>query len=156
MRAFDPSRLLDRVVRIVEEQVVPTLADPDQRSTLLILAGLLDNLSTRVEEQPDLVRSRVLLLHSMLESRPTQLLAGEPPLDTDSEAALRSELTTSFRRLNNLPLPQPEVEQWLSYCRDLLLRHNDLEVQRMRPTRYGSSLETKVAPRAEIGDDGLA
>lgn len=141
MRAAEPGALLELVVRELEDTVLPAVDDRSARSMLWIIIGLLDNLATRVVEDPALAAGRATPIREVLDDLPAALervhASAEGHADDD-----RLRLVEALRRLRALePQTWGEAEEdWLARCRDAAAARTAAELERMRSTRYGRSL----------------
>lgn len=137
----EPEELLALLVAVLEDQVLPSVGGESSRSALLLVTGMLDNLSVRVEEHPQRRDASVQIAVRLLETAPP-VVGKLPPTEADADAGSgRSAdrlLSTVFQAIRASPslLTDPEVLRWLGTCREGLRRRTAVEMSLMRPTRY--------------------
>jgi hypothetical protein len=133
----EPEELLALLVAVLEDQVLPSVGGESSRSALLLVTGMLDNLSVRVEEHPQRRDASVQMAMRMLETAPP-VVGKLPPADAGSEKSPDRILSAVFQAIRASPslLTDPEVLRWLATCREGLTRRTAVEMSLMRPTRY--------------------
>lgn len=140
LRGNEPDRLIGVLVRVLETQVLPSVADREARSTLLLTVGLLDNLGPRVAERAESATCPVTADQRMLSALPDELAA---PLGIGTRVATDPSalLSSVFRRLRGHAdlLELPVSQTWLALCRRELSEMSATEIALMRPTRYLTS-----------------
>jgi hypothetical protein len=141
VRSGTPGDLLQVIARALEVQVAPTTADPRAHATLLLAAGLLDNLAQRVEEASALRAPRDEATARLTATMPVALIKALPAVrDSGGRNTLDRErrLTTGLAAVRDSKELQNSVsvQAWLGLCRDELVRRNAAELERIRPTRY--------------------
>jgi hypothetical protein len=111
------------------------------RVALQLVAGLLDNASTRIEESSALqARDREFLL-TLERTMPSALSrfahTGPQPESSQTDRRLSSVLRSL--RANPTELAEAAVSDWLETCRRTLKDRSEIQVRLMRPTRYLTS-----------------
>jgi hypothetical protein len=138
MRAGDPATVLGKVVAILEGPVLADVGTEHARASLLLACGLLDNLSTRVEESSSLRAEDTALLADLAAHLPEALRTGRGDEDGADPAGTVDRGLRLLRRQREL-LEHREVQTWMTRCHRALSSRAGLQIQLMRPTRYYSS-----------------
>jgi hypothetical protein len=129
------------LVEILEVQVLPAVDGRQARVALQLVAGLLDNMATRIEESSEMqAREREFLL--MLEQTMPSTLshfapAGPQPESSRTDRRLSSVLRSL--RANPTVITEAAVSDWLEICRRTLKDRSEIQARLMRPTRYLTS-----------------
>lgn len=149
MRASDPGQVLKTVVAVIEAQIGPAVAVPHARASLLLIAGLLDNLASRVEEATETRTEKEDLVAALAAAVPVALESGpgmtRPSTPASMPHAARSDeeqrISAALRALRRDPAlyDAPGVRNWVESCQSTLARCTSIEIGLMRPTRYFTS-----------------
>jgi hypothetical protein len=141
--------VLKTVVAVIETQIGPAVAAPHARASLLLIAGLLDNLASRVEEatetrteKQDLVDALAATVPVALEAGPGVTRPGTPaPVPQAARWDEERRISSALRALRRDPAlyDAPGVRTWVESCQSALARCTSIEIGLMRPTRYFTS-----------------
>jgi hypothetical protein len=138
MRAGDPATVLERVVAILEGQVLAEVGTDHARASLLLACGLLDNLSTRVEESSSVRAEDTALVADLADHLPGVLRSGPDDEDSADPTGAVTRGLRELRRRREL-FERQDVQAWMTTCHRALSSRTGLQIQLMRPTRYYSS-----------------
>jgi hypothetical protein len=108
------------------------------RASLLLACGLLDNLSTRVEESSSVRAEDTALVTDLADHLPVALRSGPDDGDGVDPAGAVSRGLRVLRRNREL-FELQDVQAWMTKCHQALSSRTGLQIQLMRPTRYYSS-----------------
>lgn len=136
MRSVDPAALVQALAGIIKDQVIPTQVDGPSRSTLWMIVGLLDNVSQRIKEDPDVVEFENAIFSGLLEVAPQ--IRSRPVVGTG-----KRDLSEIFRTIaaDRVLLDSPDVREWLDRAEGDLRRLVERRASMSRPTRYMRALD---------------
>ncbi|QIZ37988.1 hypothetical protein [Saccharopolyspora sp. ASAGF58] len=140
--------LVERVVGLLEHQVLPAVEDRSARTALQLVVGLLDNLAPRLGAAADLASREDGLRRRLCRDLPPDL-ARRTVLDPEQggggpDEVSRARVSRALRLVRDDPeaLSEPSTQAWLSACRQELARTSALEMTLMRSTRYYISMSS--------------
>ena len=141
MRYTEPSDLLNAVAVVLREVVLPDCASRYVTGQVWAAIGLLENVSTRIEERVDLVESECDLLQDWLAANGVNVGHLESGLAIDRRRELRSlcsatlELALSTRTAKNSTILEVSL-------RDMLQHVEEMDHPNRRPIRFKEAFRT--------------